>query len=47
MHISLTPELAHLREQLQEGISQLDQGDGTRITSKAGLDHMFEDLKTQ
>lgn len=40
-------KLARLREQLQEGISQLDQGDGTRITSKAGLDELFEDLKAQ
>jgi|TARA_R100000049_G_C1956334_1_gene112243 antitoxin ParD1/3/4 len=47
VHISLPPELAHLREQLQEGIAQLDQGDGTRLTSKAGLDELFEDLKAQ
>ncbi|MEP1894863.1 MAG: type II toxin-antitoxin system ParD family antitoxin [Alloalcanivorax venustensis] len=40
-------KLARLREQLREGLAQLDQGHGTRITSKAGLDHMFEDLKTQ
>jgi hypothetical protein len=28
-------------------IGQLDQSDGTRITSKAGLDELFEDLKAQ
>lgn len=38
-------KLARLREQLQEGIAQLDQGDGIRIDSKAGLDDVFEDLK--
>lgn len=40
-------KLARLREQLQEGIVQLGQGDGTRITSKAGLDELFEDLKAE
>ncbi|MBF5056774.1 CopG family transcriptional regulator [Alcanivorax sp. 521-1] len=38
-------KLARLREQLREGMDQLDRGEGTRITSKAGLDDLFEDLK--
>ncbi|MBF1803710.1 type II toxin-antitoxin system ParD family antitoxin [Alloalcanivorax profundimaris] len=39
-------KLARLREQLQQGVDQLDCGEGTQITSKAGLDELFEDLKT-
>ena len=39
-------KLARLREQLQEGIVQLDQGDGIRVDSKASLDDLFEDLRT-
>ena len=38
-------KLARLREQLQEGMVQLDQGDGMRVDSKANLDDLFEDLK--
>lgn len=38
-------KLARLREQLQEGVDQLDRGEGTCITSKARLNDLFEDLK--
>lgn len=38
-------KLAKLREQLQVGMVQLDQGDGIRVDSKAGLDDLFDDLK--
>lgn len=38
-------KLARLREQLQEGVDQLDRDEGTRITSKARLNDLFEDLK--
>lgn len=40
-------KLAYLREPLRGGIGQLDQSDGTRITSKTDLDKLFEDLKAQ
>ena len=39
-------KLARLREQLRKGVDQLDCGESTRVTSKAGLDDLFEDLKT-
>ncbi|KYZ86140.1 addiction module antidote protein [Alcanivorax sp. KX64203] len=39
-------KLARLREQLQEGILQLNQGQGIRVDSKAGLDRLFDDIKT-
>lgn len=39
-------KLARLREQLQEGILQLNQGQGIRIDSKAGLGRLFDDIKT-
>ena len=38
-------KLARLREQVREGVDQLDHGEGTRITSKARLEDMFEDLR--
>ena len=39
-------KLARLREQLQEGILQLNQSQGIHIDSKAGLDRLFDDIKT-
>ncbi len=39
-------KLARLREQLQEGILQLNQGQGIRVDSNAGLDRLFDDIKT-
>ncbi|SOC04533.1 antitoxin ParD1/3/4 [Alloalcanivorax xenomutans] len=39
-------KLARLREQLQEGILPLNQGQGIRIDSKAGLGRLFDDIKT-
>ncbi|KAF0804621.1 CopG family transcriptional regulator [Alcanivorax xiamenensis] len=39
-------KLARLREQLQEGILPLNQGQGIRVDSKAGLDRLFDDIKT-
>ncbi|MEQ9533966.1 type II toxin-antitoxin system ParD family antitoxin [Marinobacter salarius] len=39
-------KLARLREQLQEGILPLNQGQGIRIDSKAGLRRLFDDIKT-
>ncbi|NCO50883.1 MAG: type II toxin-antitoxin system ParD family antitoxin [Deltaproteobacteria bacterium] len=35
-------KLAHLREQLQIGIDQLDRGQGITIESRKGLDRLFE-----
>ena len=37
-------KLAKLREQLQVGIDQLDQGMGTVIQSKPDLDDLFNDV---
>jgi antitoxin ParD1/3/4 len=39
-------KLARLREQLSEGVAQLDRGEGTRVDSRASLDSLFEDIKT-
>lgn len=39
-------KLARLREQLQEGILQLNQGQGIHVDSKAGLGRLFDDIKT-
>lgn len=39
-------KLARLREQLQEGILQLNQGQGIRIDSKAELGRLFDGIKT-
>ncbi len=38
-------KIAKLREQIQVGIDQMDQGRGIAITSKADLHAMFADLK--
>ena len=38
-------KLARLREQLQEGMVQLDQGDGVHVDGKASLDELFEGPK--
>ena len=38
-------KLASLREQLQVGLNQLDQGKGTAIESKGALDKIFQDIK--
>ena len=38
-------KLAKLREQLQVGIDQLDQGKGIVIESKSTLDKLFQDIK--
>ena len=39
-------KIAKLREQIQVGIDQMDQGRGIAITSKADLHAMFADLKS-
>lgn len=36
-------KLAHLRKQLNVGITQLDNGQGIEINSKSALDKLFED----
>tara|TARA_R110002167_G_scaffold291977_2_gene496734 strand:+ start:280 stop:540 length:261 start_codon:yes stop_codon:yes gene_type:complete len=36
-------KLAHLRKQLNVGITQLDSGQGIEINSKSALDKLFED----
>jgi antitoxin ParD1/3/4 len=36
-------KLAHLRKQLNVGITQLDNGQGIEIDSKLALDKLFED----
>lgn len=38
-------KLARLREQLKEGIVQLDRGEGIAIESKSALDSLFDDIK--
>jgi len=38
-------KLAHLRDQLQVGIEQLDRGEGIVMESKAALDNLFEGIK--
>ncbi|WOD29825.1 type II toxin-antitoxin system ParD family antitoxin [Alloalcanivorax xenomutans] len=39
-------KLARLREQLQEGILPLNQDQAIRVDSNAGLDRLFDDIKT-
>ncbi len=39
-------KLAHLREQLQVGVDELNRGEGISIQSKGALDHLFQDIKT-
>lgn len=39
-------KIAHLREQLNIGLTQLDQGQGITIESKEGLNILFEAIKT-
>ena len=36
-------KLARLREQLKEGIDQLDRGEGISIEAKSALDSLFDD----
>jgi len=38
-------KLAHLREQLNVGIDQLDRNQGITIESKAALSSLFRDIK--
>jgi len=38
-------KLTKLREQLQVGIDQLDEGKGIVIESKSTLDELFQDIK--
>lgn len=38
--------LARLRVQLQIGVDQLAQGQGSRVTSKDGLDRLFDEILT-
>ena len=38
-------KLAHLREQLQVGVAQIDRGEGLSISSEAALDAVFEDIR--
>lgn len=37
-------KLAYLREQLQIGVDQLDQGQGITVESKKGLDSLFDTI---
>ncbi len=39
-------KIAHLREQLNIGLTQLDQGQGITVESKEGLNILFEAIKT-
>jgi len=39
-------KIAHLWEQLNIGLTQLDQGQGITIESKEGLNMLFEAIKT-
>lgn len=38
-------KIAHLREQLNIGLAQLEQGQGIAVESKASLDRLFEAIK--
>lgn len=38
-------KVARLREQLKEGIDQLDKGEGIPINSEADLNALFNDIK--
>ncbi|WP_242479469.1 type II toxin-antitoxin system ParD family antitoxin [Lamprobacter modestohalophilus] len=38
-------KLAHLREQLQIGLQQLDRGEGIAVDSKRSLDWLFDALQ--
>jgi antitoxin ParD1/3/4 len=38
--------LARLRVQLQIGVDQLTQGQGIKVTSKDGLDRLFDEILT-
>jgi antitoxin ParD1/3/4 len=38
-------KLARLREQLKEGIDQLDRGEGIAIESQSALNTLFDDIK--
>lgn len=38
-------KLAHLREQLQTGIDQLDRGEGTLVASRSSLDLLFNAIQ--
>lgn len=38
-------KLARLRQQLKEGVDQLDRGEGIAIESKSALDSLFDDIK--
>ncbi len=38
-------KLAHLREQLQIGVDQLDHGQGIMIKSRKGLDSLFASIQ--
>ncbi len=38
-------KIAHLREQLNIGLAQLEQGQGITVESKASLDRLFEAIK--
>ena len=39
-------KIAHLREQLNIGLAQLEQGQGIAVESKASLNRLFEAIKT-
>ena len=38
-------KIAHLREQLNIGLAQLEQGQGIAVESKASLNRLFEAIK--
>lgn len=38
-------KLAHLREQLQIGLQQLDRGEGIPVDSKRSLDRLFDAIQ--
>lgn len=39
-------KLARLREQINQGMAELDQGRGTAVESKESLDRLFAAIKT-
>lgn len=39
-------KLAHLRQQLQRGIDQLDRGEGIMASSRQDLDEIFADIQS-
>jgi hypothetical protein len=45
--LGFDPETLELRKQLQLGIDQLQQGEGISIDSKADLDALFKEIRSE